>query len=138
MTFLRYRILWIFPILFSLGGCNETATGDLSGRIILQGKPLPWGNICFLCNNGQVKSSTIEDGSYRIVGLSTGPARITIFANPASTTPVPPDQRTKHTSHSQTNKSFIPVPARYKNAKSSGLVCNVVSGPQTYDIELTP
>ncbi|MBV9125200.1 MAG: hypothetical protein JO112_17730 [Planctomycetes bacterium] len=120
-----------------VGGCGG-GTGNVSGKVTFQGRPLPAGTILFYHGINGVASSDIKpDGTYRVSNVSVGTAKIEIqvpmnipFAGAnlpgASAAPTLPVARAPA------------IPARYLDREKSGLSCTVTRGNQTHDIDLKP
>jgi hypothetical protein len=111
-------------------GCSR-GTGNVSGTVKFNGKPLTDGTVIFYDQDNRVRSSKITaEGTYSVTEVRTGMAKITVavplpivFVGPGSTTPAP---------------KAPPVPARYADSERSGLTLDVVRGDQTHPIELEP
>lgn len=64
-------ILWATVPLLFLSGCigktKEVETAPVSGKVTLEGEPLPWGIVTFTPKRGRSASGLIQDnGSYRL------------------------------------------------------------------------
>ena len=70
-------------------GCGKPSTGEVSGKVTFRGEPVSSGTIAFIGADGRVTSAMIEGGSYQLAKVPLGPARITVFAAPASMPIVP-------------------------------------------------
>lgn len=121
-------------------GCGKP-TGNISGKVLYQDKPLPGGYVNFMGqgSDSTVKASAIEkDGSYSITGMPVGEAKITVQGIFAPLQPtqggLPP--AAAGSSSQAANRPTVYVPPEYGNAEMSKLTYTVVSGAQTHNIEL--
>ena len=114
------------------GGCKPR-TGNVSGTVKFDGKPLPAGTITFFDEKNGAFSSAIEaDGSYSVTGVRAGRAKIAV-AVPLS---IPFESSGIKIAPPMVD---VPkIPDKYLGAETSGLVCNVRGGDQAHDIELAP
>jgi hypothetical protein len=122
-------------LVLAVGGCGKS-TGNVSGKVSYQGKPLPGGYVNFMSEGeqGSFKASGIkEDGSYSVSGLAVGPAKISIQGLSARRLADLPGQGGKD---EKTQQKEVYVPDKYGNAETSGLKYEVKPGSQSYDIEL--
>jgi hypothetical protein len=114
--------LWVCAAL-ALCGCG--GSGDVSGTVKYQGKPLPTGTIMFYGDPTGVWRSEIKEGQYSIENVPTGTVKITVIL-PAPITmkglPAP--------------AKVPPIPGKYADPGQSGLTYQVHSGQQTHDVEL--
>jgi hypothetical protein len=118
----------------ALSGCG---TGDVSGTVRFNGKPLPGGRVTFtsLEKKGKfVFASIREDGSYLIENCPTGPVRITVQTVVLRSGVVPAGKKPGPGGRS------VPVilPVRYADPEQSGLDYLVSRGQQQHDINLEP
>ncbi len=61
-----------------LAGCGPS-TGDVTGKVLLNGKPLSFGTVTMIGADGITKSAQImDDGSYTIFGIASGTAKILV------------------------------------------------------------
>ena len=140
---------WAFvlgSLVLPLCGCGEQ-TGSVKGKVYLQDKPVSGGAIAFVPpNDNKVATATIQsDGSYEIPKVSTGLAKISV--TPALEVKVPAGKKMDLTKFGGDNKPKVvdeptgkgtPIPAKYGDAKNSGLTFEVKPGAQEHDIKLQP
>jgi|SRR5579864_4424398 len=117
------------------GGCKPR-TGNVSGTVKFDGKPLPGGTITFFDDKNGAFSSAIEaDGSYSVTGVRAGRARIAV-AVPLS---IPFESSSMPGIRIEPPKFDVPkIPDKYLGAETSGLACDVRGGDQAHDVELMP
>jgi hypothetical protein len=128
--------------LLALAGCSSK-TGTISGKVLLNGQPLPGGDVSFVSvdQTGKVLSSQAapiqSDGSYSIAKVPIGPVKITVEGkagipklDPAKMnipkTALPPIRQ----------ESAVPVPRRYGKLETTDLALTVQGGSQEHNIEL--
>jgi hypothetical protein len=128
-------------------GCGK-GSGTVSGKVTLDGKPVPGGSINFACLNedGQIQTarsgSIDKDGSYRVPKIPEGPVKIAIQGPPHG---VPPEFLKKmrfsgpspRLSIRIAEREPVEIPNRYTDAKTTDLTYTVVRGNQEHDIALT-
>lgn len=119
-------------------GCNsDPGKGTISGKITVNGKPLPGGMITFLPEGGKRDpfSAAIVNGEYSVPDVTAGPAKAYITSHQGEEpppigkgdiTPVPRPGR----------KGKAEVPAKYGNPDTSGLALTVQKGDNTFDADL--
>jgi len=140
-------------------GCNQPAResehAEVSGKVLIDGKPLPGGQISFVAVKGGFAASgqIDENGQYK---LSAPVGEVTITVNntsfqsqqPAakgklkgSGTAGPPPKELPHPKQGAeehaTKGHWVNIPSRYAEADSSELKYTVTSGSQTYDVKLS-
>ena len=64
-------------LLTGVVGCGS-GKGSVSGKVTLDGKPLPAGNISFLGPKGQAVTADIKDGQYTASNVPTGDVKVTV------------------------------------------------------------
>ena len=135
----------IASVILLSAGCGPSV-GEVSGKVLYNGAPLPSGQVLFFgAPANQVNSAQIDkDGNYRIQKVVVGPVRIAV------TTPDPGMMKKPHPlGPNPTDKEkfmferetrgyvpVVPIPSLYNDADKSGLTYTVVPGPQTHNIEL--
>jgi hypothetical protein len=88
--------------------------GNVQGKVTFEGKPLP-GTITLTAKDGTIVSGAIDaDGAYRVEAVK--PGAYTVSVNVKDKT--------------------VNLPKKYTEADKSGLMCEVVAGNQTFDLEL--
>jgi hypothetical protein len=138
-------------------GCASEKTGTVTGKVILDGKPVTGGSVSFLTKSGGIPvTAFIEaDGSYRVERVPVGEVLIGVLSPPPdSAAPGEAIKKTggatggaerapDNTKGSPPNPTAAPVadklliPVRYNDPGTSGLTTNVKEGENSYDITLT-
>ncbi|HTU20187.1 MAG TPA: carboxypeptidase-like regulatory domain-containing protein [Gemmataceae bacterium] len=116
----------------------------MTGKVTYQGKALPGGFITFVRDAGGSYSQKIEkDGTYRVPGVPTGPAKISVRALEPPRHPegmIPPSEIAKMgkggVKPPTPTETYVRIPEKYGDAEKSGLTLDVKSGTQTFDIPL--
>jgi hypothetical protein len=138
-------------LLIAGAGCSRgPATGDVSGKVTLNGKPVPSAVITFLAEGGRMGNGQIKDGEYHIPEAPQGPVQIEIAGGSGGTGKVkmPPSMK-KFIPEDQQGvweesvgkgapRARVVVPARYGKSSTSGLSYQVTPGKQVHDIDLKP
>jgi len=127
---------WAVLVLVMLTGCHGKSPGNVSGTVKFDGKPLTAGTITFFDEKNRATSSQINaDGTYEVHGVWAGQAKIAVavpLAIAFDSASVPGAKPM------QFGPKNVPVlPAKYLDAETSGLTCDVRGGDQVHDIELT-
>jgi hypothetical protein len=119
----------------SLSGCGRP-TGSVSGKVTYQGKPLTSGLVIFVDKDGFVSQPAgIEvDGSYAAQGVYVGPTKVCVETHPLSGGDGGP-ALTKD-GKEVPRARYVPIPAKYKDAKQTELSLDVKSGANLFDIEV--
>jgi hypothetical protein len=134
------RNLWcglLVAGLLALAGCGGPKTGDVSGMVNYEGKPLPGGFVNFniLAPDGTVaesKSTTVEkNGRYKISRVPVGEAKITVQGPPGEIT-----QPKIEGGMPFRAKPAVVIPDSYGLVEKSPLNYTVTAGEQTHDIDL--
>jgi len=122
-------------------GCGNTAT--VTGKVTYKGRPVTYGSVIFLSADRTARSGVIEpDGSYAVEGVSPGGVKIAVISHDPSRgrsvksehSPRPGKKRAS--APKTTFNGWFPLPPRFEDPESSGLVCTVGSGQVSYDIDL--
>ena len=119
--------------------CTGGGTGVVSGRITVNGQPLPDGLITFESEvgNKNAYAAAIRQGVYETEPIPAGPCKVTVIHSavprPAETggNDLVPVRKAK-------DGPGITVPDKYHRSDTSGLTFTVKSGANTYDQDLTP
>jgi len=124
----------------AVAGCGGPPTGDISGKVIYQGKALPGGYVNFTTEGpgGRTVSGEVgKDGSYSVQKVPVGEAKVTVQGIQVLPMPaMPPSMKKGVVPPPEAKREPVYVPPKYGNADKSGLTYTVKNGPQTYDVEL--
>jgi hypothetical protein len=133
----RLRIL-LATVLLAATGCGQGPAATVSGTVTLDGQPLPTGSaidgtvMFYPQTGGAAAYGSVKEGRYEVrtggaAGLAPGKYDVTVRIVEIGPPPVegaPPAQN-------------VLSPERYGSRSSSGLVCDVQSGDNAFDIDLT-
>lgn len=128
--FHRGRATLAVAILFLVTGCG--GTGDVTGKVTLDGQPLPGGLVTIYDSQEKNLSSMISaDGSYTVAGVPLGKGDIIIqtvepYGNPINPLDPPREWFGK----------YVKIPLRYKDRGKSGFTIDVKRGIQQLDLPL--
>ena len=133
-------LYWLVPAALCLAvGCSNPAEpmGKVFGRVTLQEQPLGEGSIIFTnAEKGVYITAALQhDGSYEVEssggrGLPLGNYRVYLA-------PAPGEPLTKANPVPKARPGPA-IPARYRDAKSSGLKLEVKEGDNPFDVKLQP
>ena len=118
-----------------LAGCG-VSTGDVSGDIKYDGKPLAGATVTFYDSNNKAISSVVSDeGKYDVKGVATGTAKIAVVTPLAISFPggLP---GIKDDGNVSPKKDVPTIPAKYHDREQSGLKLDVKSGAQIHNMNL--
>jgi hypothetical protein len=127
-------------LLTTAAGCSGS-TGSVSGQVTFQGQPVPAGTIAFVHDeDGKTVSGSIQNGSYSVDKVPTGPCTILVVSAPPPKGMWNPQKNEMVGGSAAANQAryALPLPARYNDPKQSDLHYEVAGGSQTYDIPLKP
>lgn len=141
LDFVSIRRILCFAFLLPLmaSGCGGSKTGTVSGKVRLNGEPVPGGYVNFFPEGGagsSAKTSPIrEDGSYSVSGVPVGPAKISVqgIAGSAALPNVTPP---KGMEIPRSDRKTVNIPAMYSTTDMSGLKWDVKPGQQEFNIDL--
>jgi hypothetical protein len=123
---------WTFAAaaLLALTGCGNT--GDITGKVTLDGAPLAGGVVTVYDSQQQNKSGSImADGSFTVPGVPIGPATLTVETTP----PQPPAINRKGPEKELWGK-YTKIPLKYKDKNTSGFNKEIKRGKQEIDLAL--
>lgn len=114
-------------------------SSKVSGRITVNGQPLPDGLITFESDvgNRDAFSAAIKDGIYETGEIPAGPCKVTVIHS-AVPRPTVTGGNDLVPVRSAKDGPGITVPVKYHKSETSGLTYTVKSGANTYDQDLTP
>jgi hypothetical protein len=125
-------MLYVGPLLALclLGGAVWLGRGGtVFGKVTYRGQPVPTGKVSILSEDGVVCSGDIRaDGRYIVYRVPPGAAKFAVAVYPAAA-PGPVLVSAPRP---------VPVPRRYRDFDTSGLILSVTRGGQLFHIELRP
>jgi hypothetical protein len=153
----RFRVGLCFILLLAFtAGCfhkNPSAPGSISGKVTYGGKAVPAGNIAFHHpDKGTYRSTLDSDGTYSITDVPTGEMVVTVeteSVNPSKKKATYGGDKSskmyqerlaaeKGTAAARTPpQTYLKIPAKYANTKTSPLTMTVVAGRQVKAFDLT-
>jgi hypothetical protein len=124
--------------LLAAGGCrSQPEEGEVTGRVLYDGQPLPWGTVTFLAGDGTRLPTVIgEGGRYRRDKLPVGSYRIGVVSRPTAPAGLIHPGRSDPKA-SPVEKNPFDVPPHYAKPEASGLTYDVRQGTQEHDIQLS-
>ena len=110
-----------------VAGCGKAAheldTAKVSGRVTLDGAPLPQGLVCVATTKGRMAKALIEeDGTFQLSTYRKGDG-VQIGSHPVIITALPMDELSP-----QEKQARVKIPKRYARAGTSGLSIDVKAG----------
>lgn len=138
-----YGITWrgcslLTSISLVVAGCGPSgpSIAPVSGKVVLGGKPLTEGTVCFVSASGYVASASLgPDGAFRLVsqygkGIPLGDYRVTITpcANKVSL-PMPPENV------KPTQASHIPTEYQFSHSSSLRAAVRMDRHVFTFDLQ---
>jgi hypothetical protein len=124
----------VFLTLAALG-CGR---GDVTGKVTLNDKPVPFGTVLFEGSDGNIHQGQIElDGSYSIPGVAVGEARAAVNSpNPRSSDLTPISKTGKKPILHPDVPGWFAIPDKYSSPDTSELKYTIKGGQNTINIEL--
>lgn len=153
-------LVFALALLFGVVGCSKS--GKVTGTVTYDGKTVPVGRITFHPEKGNPVSAEIEDGSYTVQKVPSGPVTVTVDTTAhrselktlkqgggmkmpgGGKPPAPPkdapaemqDMETLMKERLKKLENMVDVPADYADAKKSGLTYTIQSGSQEINIDI--
>jgi hypothetical protein len=124
---------------FVISGCSNGKKGFvLKGSVSYQGKPLSSGMVrLYMPDNRMAMAMIRPDGSFEATDVFAGETKLTIEEDPAVKQLMPaPAGAQKALAPKASAAPPVPIPPKYKDVSTSGLVFTVTSAKQRLDIEL--
>lgn len=83
----------LLPLLLVLAGCGtkKTASASLSGKVTLNGEPVPGGRLAFFSDTGSYSAVINAQGNYELADIPPGDYTVTVdneYLDPNKKTPV--------------------------------------------------
>jgi hypothetical protein len=138
---------WLLAaIIFAGAGCGA-GSGDVSGTVTFQNKPVASGTVIIVGSDSLPYYSNIqEDGSYLVRKVPTGPAKIVVLSpGPDAGKDGPPiavmakpgfERKVRQHVFPGDPKKWFPIPDNYGEFNSSGLSMTIAGGMNQHDIPL--
>jgi hypothetical protein len=109
-------------------GCGSKPVGSVSGTVTYKGAPVKSGSVNFVSATGAADQAKLsESGAYTIPSLEAGEYKVYIL--PPTPEPQPPGTKLAP-------PPKFEVPAKYQDAKSSGITKTVTGGKNDIPIDL--
>jgi hypothetical protein len=141
----------LFAFLLACVGCGAK-TGDVSGKVTYQGKPVVYGSVVIVGPDGIPKSGAIQpDGSYSVAGVGVGEAKVAVSSpQPDGAGKAAGDGKAKGGRDADADdktpppgaaaappvKGWFALPPESGDTNKSGLKVTVGGGTTTFDIPL--
>jgi hypothetical protein len=133
-----YSMRWVLAsgALVFLSGCG--GTGTVTGKVTLDGEPLPGGIVLFHHVAGPESESApppngriSTDGTFVAANVPTGKTLVTIMTAPKMGSVAHPDAGLEPWG------PYVPIPAKYKDPDKSGFTIEVKLGKQELNLAMT-
>ncbi len=131
--------VWVFAAcaLLPLAGCNSAKpTGDVTGKVTLDGMPMPGGKVALIPDTppgpGEPTEygGIIRNGTYKIEHVPLGGYKITVIT-------VEPRSTIKGGKAVEIYGPYVQIPAKYGDKGQSGFSITVQKGAQEKDLQLS-
>lgn len=145
---LKPSSLLLFVSLLGLlaAGCGK-GTGDVSGSVTYNGKPVVVGNVMMVGDDGRPHHGKLQpDGTFTVKNVPVGTAMVSV-SSPYRKLPPRPPRTNSQVANNQEDPSltaympdmthWFPIPLKYRDPFNSGLRCEVQKGENTHAVELT-
>jgi hypothetical protein len=131
------RFVLLLAAWLPLTGCGG-GFGDVSGRVTLDGQPLPAGTITFVDADNITHSDQIQDGKYRVTHVAAGKVRVSVVTPLAIefVTPGKPKSGGPLGGLKPPAGKGPEVPEKYQDHEKSGLAYDVQRGENTINVEM--
>jgi hypothetical protein len=127
------RLVFAAGVVLPFTGCGS-GQGTVTGKVTLDGKPLPGGLVSFYDVEDQTRSSGInKDGTYSVSNIAPGKTKVTVLTVGERRGIREPEDGSRA---KNSLGEYVPIPAKYSDMNHSGLTLDVHSGSQPFDIAL--
>jgi hypothetical protein len=129
----RFRPLLLVAALLPLPGCGGSSSDEgvtVTGRVTLDGAPLPGGQVVFEIANpaGQRVGGIAEDGTYEVKGVPEGKVRVAVRTSFLQGQAAAAGKFAQKAGVKAEKLSLVLVPARYENPDTAKLEYTVEAG----------
>jgi hypothetical protein len=113
-------------------GCG--GPGTVSGKVSLDGAPLPGGLVSFHDSEGQTRSGGISrEGTYSVSNIAPGKTQVSVLTLGERRGLREPEDGKRAVN---SLGPYVPIPAKYLDKEQSGLSLQVKTGRQQFEIQL--
>jgi len=122
--------------------------GELSGKVLLDGKPVGGGRVEIFSDDGKnsVSCAIRPDGTYTLAGPPLGPCKVTVKTSQLKGMPPVPRGNNRHAPQGASagmiypedvGLVYTPIPAKYEDLSTTNLTVKVERGKQEHDLTLS-
>jgi hypothetical protein len=121
-------------------GCGPS-TATVAGKVAYQGKPVVWGSVSLRASDGSYHQIGINpDGTYHLDKVPVGPASVGVSSPDPAPSPrlkrgEGSDQKVNAPPPPPPPGAWVPLPAKYVDAATSGVTIEVGSGSADIDLK---
>jgi len=140
--FFLLAALLVLPLVVT--GCGEP-TGQLSGKVTYNDKPVANGFVVFMGEKKTVHVPIGADGTYKSEEIPLGDLKVGVlpavrppgsFMPKGATIPDAAKSTEEGKKYLETESSYVPIPNNFQDPVKSGQSVKVTGGSQNYDISL--
>jgi hypothetical protein len=135
----RWRFLLLAIAAVGVAGCGgEPERQTIPGKVTLKGQPLPSGVVRIHGPGDRLSSAMIQpDGTFAITDVMPGKVQISIVDDPSSSGGgmPPPAGAAPPPKSDKAAVKRVPIPAKYKDVKTSGLEYDIT--PEMKELVIT-
>ena len=117
-------------------GCGGPPTGTVTGKVTFKGEGINWGTVGFVAADGRAISGQFNSEGTFTSRAPIGPGKLTVQTYPLPPSVQPPDKPQPPPQAGLAR--YTEIPAKYADARTSGLDYTVKAGPQTHEVDLKP
>jgi hypothetical protein len=125
---------WSLVVVLGMCGCgggNKEKTGDVVGKVTLEGSPITTGSISFISKQGKTGAGELDaNGDYKIRKIVVGKYNVVV-----SPPPLPPPGMPGSVKKAG-QAEFPGHPKKYRSDLTSGLEAEVKEGENKFDFDL--
>jgi hypothetical protein len=134
----RLRILLTTLAVIGVVGCGGERRETIPGTVTLKGQPLPSGVVRIHGPGDRLATAMIQpDGTFTITDVMPGEVQVSVVEDPSSSgggMPPPPGAPAAPSPAPAVKR--VPIPAKYKDIKTSGLKYTITPGMKELVIKL--